>query len=137
MANQNNPFGDVAKMMEQFKMPGIDMTSIVEARRKDIEALTEANKAAFESMQALAAKQTTMMTEAMQSMQAAAQSMLSGGMADPTKQAEVMRKGFEKTLADMKDLADMTRKAQSDAMAQITQRAAEQMQSMKAMMKTK
>ena len=45
-----------------------------------------------------------------------------------------MRKGFEKTLADMKDLADMARKTQSDAMAQITQRAAEQMQGMKKLM---
>jgi phasin family protein len=137
MANPANPFADVAKMMEQLKVPGVDMSAIVEARRKDIEALTEANKAAFESMQALAAKQTTMMTEAMQSLQTAAQGMLSGGLSDPTKQTEIMRKGFEKTLSDMKDLADMARKAQSDAMAQITKRAAEQMQDVKKLMQPK
>jgi phasin family protein len=137
MANQINPFGDVAKMMEQFKMPGIDMSAIVEARRKDIEALTQANKAAFESMQALATKQTTMMTEAMQGLQTAAQSLLSGGLSDPAKQTEFMRKGFEKTLADMKDLAEMTQKAQADAIAQITQRAAEQLQSVKKLMQPK
>jgi len=137
MANPTNPFGDVTKMMEQFKMPGIDMSAIVEARRKDIEALTDANKAAFESMQALAAKQTAMMTEAMQSLQSAAQGMLSGGLSDPAKQTEVMRKGFEKTLADMKDLAEMAQRAQTDAVAQITQRAAEQMQGLKKLMQPK
>lgn len=126
MANQTNPFGDVTKMMEQFKMPGVDMSAIVEARRKDIEALTEANQAVLASMQALAAKQTAMMTEAMQGMQAAAQGMLSGGLPDPAKQGEVMRQAFEKTLADMKELADMARQAQTEALSHITQRAAKQ-----------
>ena len=59
-------------MIEQFKMPGVDMTAIVESRRKDIEALVEANKAAYESMQALARKQTEMLTQTMQGMQEAA-----------------------------------------------------------------
>jgi phasin family protein len=123
--NQVNPFGDVTKMMEQFKLPGVDMTAIVEARRKDIEALTEANKAAFESIQALAAKQTAMMTEAMQGMQVAAQRML-GGVSDPVKQTEVMRKGFEKTLADMKGLADMVQHAQSEVLAHLAPRPTKQ-----------
>jgi len=56
MATEINPFGDVKKMIEQFKMPGVDMTAIVDARRKDIEALVAANAAAFEAMQALARK---------------------------------------------------------------------------------
>ncbi len=138
MSNQTHPFGDVTKMMEQFKMPGIDMAAIVEARRKDIAALTEANKAAFDSMQALAKKQSEMMTEAMQGMQAAAKSMLGGtDKPDAGKQTEVVRQGFEKALADMKELADMARHAQSDAMAHLTQRATQQMQDMKKLMQPK
>lgn len=118
MANQANPFGDVKQMMEKFKVPGIDMSAIVEARRQDIEALTEANKAVFDAMQALAAKQTAMMTEAMQG-------MLGGsGISDPVKQSALMRETFETALADMKDLADTVRQAQAEAMAQIGQRAA-------------
>lgn len=136
MANQTNPFGDVTKMMEQFKMPGIDMTAIVQAQRKGIESLVEANKAAFESMQALAKRQTEMMTEAMQDMQNAAKNGV-GGMTDPTKQAELVRKGFEKTLAGMKELAEMARQAQSDAVARITQSATEGVQNIKAMAKSK
>jgi phasin family protein len=136
MANQTNPFGDVTKMMEQFKMPGIDMAAIVQAQRKGIESLVEANKAAFESMQALAKRQTEMMTEAMQDMQSAAKNGV-GGMTDPTKQAELVRKGFEKTLAGMKELAEMARQAQSDAVARITQSATEGVQNIKAMAKSK
>ena len=29
-----NPFGNMATMLEQFRMPGVDMTSMVEAQRK-------------------------------------------------------------------------------------------------------
>jgi phasin family protein len=136
MADQTLPFGDVTKMMAQFKLPGIDMAAIVEARRKDIEALVEANKSALESMQALAKKQTEMMSAAMQGMRDTATSS-AGGVADPTKQAELILKGFEKTLAGMKELAEMARHAQSEAMAYITQHATRQMQDVKALMQPK
>ena len=136
MTNQTNPFGDVTKMMEQFKMPGIDMTAIVQAQRKGIESLVEANTAAVQSMQALAKRQTEMMTEAMQDMQHAAKNGI-GGMTDPTKQAELVRKGFEKTLAGMKELAEMARQAQSDAVARITKGASDGAQNIKAMAKSK
>ena len=35
------PFMDISKLMEQFKIPGVDLGAVVEARRKDIEALTQ------------------------------------------------------------------------------------------------
>ena len=135
MTNQTQPFGDVTAMMNQFKMPGIDMAAIVETQRKDIESLMAANAATFESMQALGRKQTEIMNEAMQAMQDSAKSLAGGGMADVGKQGEVVRKGFEKTLANMKELADIARHAQSDAMTRITQRAAHQMKDMKALVK--
>jgi phasin family protein len=134
--NPTNPFGDVTKMMEQFKMPGIDMTAIMQAQRKGIESLVEANQAVFASMQALAKRQTEMMTEAMQDMQHAVKNGV-GGITDPTKQVELVRKGFEKTLAGMKELAEMARQAQSDAMARMMQSAADGMQNVKALAKSK
>ncbi len=135
MAKDSNPFGDVTTMIEQFKLPGVDMSAMVEARRKDIEALVEANKAAYESMQALAKKQTDMLTQAMQGIQEAVKGAGSGGaMADPVKQAELARKACQKALGDMKDMADMARKSQSDVMASITQRATQNMQDIKKMM---
>ena len=138
MTNQSQPFGDVTAMMAQFKMPGIDMAAVVEARRKDIQALVEANAATFESMQAIANKQTEMLSQAMQGMQDAAKSAEgASGPADMGKQGEVIRKGFEKTLANMKELADMAQNAQSEAMARITQRATHQMQEIKAMVTPK
>lgn len=138
MTKQTQPFGDVTAMMAQFKMPGIDMAAIVEARRQDIQALVDANTASFEAMQAMASKQTEMLSQAMQGMQDAAKSFVgAGGPADVGKQGEVIRKGFEKTLANMKELADMAQHAQSEAMARITQRATHQMQEIKAIVTPK
>lgn len=135
MATEANPFGDLTKMIEQFKVPGVDMSAIVEARRKDIEALVEANQAAYASMQALARKQTEMLTQAMQSIQDAAKGVAGGvGLGDPAKQAELARNAYQKALADMRDLAEIARKSQADAMARITARGTEQMQEIRKMM---
>ncbi|SAL50547.1 phasin family protein [Caballeronia humi] len=130
MADQTNPFGDLTKMLEQFKVPGVDMSAIVESRRKDIEAIVEANKTAYESMQAVARKQQEMLARAMQDIQAAATS----GISDPAKQSEVARNAYVKAIDDMKDLAEIARKSQADAMASITQRANEHMEEIKKML---
>jgi phasin family protein len=136
MATDFNPFGDVTKMFEQFKVPGVDMSAMVETRRKDVEALIEANKAALESMQAIANKQAEMMTEAMQSLQQAVQAP-GGAKVDPARQTEVARKVFETTLSDMKELAEMARKSQVDAIALVAQRATEHVQEIQKLMQPK
>lgn len=136
MATDSNPFGDVMKTFEQLKMPGVDMASILEARRKDVEALVEANKAAYESMQAMARKQTEMMTQALQAMQEAGKGAFSGN-ANPAAQTAVVRTAFEKTVADMKELAEMARRSQADAMANITSRANEHVAEIKKLMQPK
>lgn len=137
-----NPFGDLSKTFEQFKMPGVDMSAFVDARRKDVEALVEANKVAYEAMQALAKTQTDMLTQAMQGMQAAASGALAGGAkggpgADIGKQTEAAQQAWQKMLADMKGLADLAQKTQADAMASLTERANAGMTAMKDLAKPK
>ena len=111
------------------------MSAIIEARRKDIEALVEANKAAYEGMQALVRKKTETLTQAMQGIQEAASGSAGGlGLADPAKQAELARNAYTKALADMRDLVEIARKSQTDAMASITKRANEHLQEIRQMM---
>jgi phasin family protein len=137
MANLTpNPFGDMTKMLEKFKVPGIDMTAIIEARRKDIEALADSNKAAVQAMQDMGRKQAEMLTAAMHEIQATTQSLASS-VGDPAKQTEIVKKAYAKAVADAKDLAEMARKAQTDSMASITERANEHMAEIKKMMTPK
>lgn len=132
----SNPFGDLTTMLEQFKVPGVDMTSLIDARRKDVEALVEANKAAYEAMLALARTQTEMLTQAMQVTQGSAKGLTSGklGVPDAAKQAEGARDAWEKMLADMKSLAEMAHKSQADAVASLAGRAKENMEEVQQML---
>ncbi|SAK77710.1 TIGR01841 family phasin [Caballeronia ptereochthonis] len=133
MAESTNPFGDLTQMLEQFKVPGVDMSALVESRKKDIEAIVEANKTAYDSMQQLARKQNEMLTRAMQDIQEAAKA----GFSDPARQSEVARTACLKALDDIKDLAEIARKSQADAMASITQRANEHMEEIKTLLQRK
>ena len=129
--NEGNPFADFTKLFEQFKVPGIDMSAVVEV-----------NKSAYEAMQTMAKKQAEMLQQTLQGLQQAASSAAANaaagkGMGDPAKQAEMARAACEKALADMKELAEIARKSQADALAIITQRASQQMQEMQKMMQPK
>lgn len=132
-----NPFGDLTKMLEQVKVPGVDMGAIIESRRKDMEALMATNKATFEAMQQIAAKQAEIFAQAMQSIQDGAKTLAQGGAAvpDPARHAELARQAYEKAVGDMGALADMARKAQADAMAGITERARQSLQEFMALAK--
>jgi len=45
MANPEMPFMDINQLLQQFKVPGVDVSAIMEARRKDIEALGDRQSA--------------------------------------------------------------------------------------------
>ena len=74
----NFAFPDINKLMEQFKVPGLDHGKIVEAQKKDIEALTQANQVAYAGMQELAGRQAEILREAMAEWQAAMSRLGSG-----------------------------------------------------------
>jgi hypothetical protein len=128
-----NPFCDLTKTMEQFKVPGVDMSAFVAARREDVDALTAANKAAYEALQDLGRTQTEMLTHAMKGMQESAEGMVREGIkgADPTKQAEAARVAWQKMLADIKELAELARKSQAQALAGLTETATESTKALK------
>jgi phasin family protein len=134
-----NPFGDLTAVLEQFKIPGVDMSSFVEARRKDVQALVDANKAAYEAMQALAHTQADMLTQAMQGVQESAKGLSAGKVVvpDAAKQAEAGRDAWQKMLADMKTLTEMAHKSQVDAVASLTARAKENMDEFQKMLHPK
>ncbi len=127
------PFHNLTKTLEEFKVPGVDVSAFVNARRDDVEALTTANKAAYEALQDLGRTQAAMLTRTMKDMQASADGMLREGIkgADPTKQAEAARVAWQKMLADIKELAELARKSQTQAMAGLTETATESTKAIK------
>ncbi len=143
-----NPFADfdysqfdIQKMMSDFKVPGVDMQAMMEAQRKNIEALTAANRVAFEGMQAIAKRQTEILAQAMAEVSNVAQQLTSSGATNPqemsTKQSELVKQTFEKALANMRELAEMVNKANTEAFEVINKRFTESLEELKSMMITK
>jgi phasin family protein len=134
MSSPINPFADLQTLMTQFSIPGVDLAAVVEARRKDIDALVAANQAALEAAQALARKQTEMLTQAMKDIQQATRDAAAG---DPAKQSANARKAIDKALADMRELAQMAQDSQKEALAHLTERANANLQEIRGLMQVK
>ena len=104
------PVFDFTKLMSQFRLPGVDFASLVDRERKNIEALAKANGIAFEGWQRLVRRQAEMLQETMKKVVAYA------GKEDATKKrADLAKEGFEKALANMRELAEITTQSQKEA----------------------
>jgi phasin family protein len=126
---------DITKIFEQFKLPGVDVSALMEARRKDIEALTEVNKIALQSSQTMAQKQVEILQKTMQEL---TQTMSAGKpMENAAKQGEVVQHAMEKAFTYMRELAELTVKAQTEALAVINKRTQENIQELTSLVQSK
>jgi phasin family protein len=119
------PFFDFTQLLQPFKLPGVDFAALVERERKNIEALAEANRIAFEGWQALVRRQTEILQESMK--QAVADAQQEDAM---KKRADLARKAFERALADMRELAEIAAKSQKEAFEVMRKRFEENVTSM-------
>lgn len=121
--NQLQPLLDIQKIIAQFKIPGVDVAKIAESQQKDIAAVVEANKRAYEGFRALAERQSEMLKEAMTEWQAVMKEMSAKDPAETAaKQADFAKRAFEKALANMRELAEMAAKSQTEAWDVVHQR---------------
>ena len=104
------PVFDFTKLMSRFQLPGVDFTALVDLERKNIEALVKANRIAFEGWQRLVRRQAEMLQETMQKVVADASQEDA-----KKKRADLAKEGFEKALANMRELAEITTQSQKEA----------------------
>jgi phasin family protein len=149
--NTTNPFFnfDVTKMMTEFdpskmadeftklagnyKMPTFDVEAVMASQRKNIEALTAANKAAAEGMQKVSSRQAQILQETLD--EATKTFADFGKNSNPsdaaTKQAELFKVAFEKALGNMSELADMVTKSSTEATTLVNERITESLEEIK------
>ena len=107
------PLGDLMNLVKKFKVPGIDIAAIVEAQRKDMEALAEANRQAYEGIKALAKRRNEILKESLVEWQEAMKD--AGGKEALAKGAAKAKKGVQQAIANFKELADMEAQSRSKA----------------------
>jgi phasin family protein len=127
-----NPF-DVTRYLNGFKIPGVDMQSLMDSQRKNIEALTEANKLALEGMQTVFKRQVEILREAMEESANVAKELTAVGSAQDKimRQTEVTKAAFERALQNSRELSDMMRKSNVEAFELLNKRFGEVMNEMK------
>ncbi|MGF6720993.1 phasin family protein [Paraburkholderia sp. GAS41] len=132
-SNPSNIFGEYTKLITQFKLPGVDIAGILESRRKDIEALAEANMTALAGVQQLGQKQVEIARSTMVELQGLVTRLRSPGSESVASTGEGVQKALQKAFVDMQELADAAYRAQTDSIAVVTKRFAEHVEELKAL----
>ena len=127
---------DVMKMFAEFRLPHFaDLESLAQAQRRNLEALSAANRVALEGAQAVARRHMEIVQSAMTEMTEAMRSM--SGTESPqdraARQAELLKSGYERAVANMKEVADLIQKSNAEALALLNKRFAEAMEEIKHM----
>ena len=114
----------VAKAIKQFNLPGVDVESLVASQKKNVEAVTSANQAAFQGLQAVAKRQAEILQEVMKEASTAVASLSKAGSPPDivAKSTELAKGAFEHALANMKQLAELVTKASEEVTKTINTR---------------
>jgi phasin family protein len=125
----------ISKALTQYQMPGVDAGALLDSQRKNVEALTTANKQALEGVQSVLSRQGEMLREAMEEAQTVIKDLSASGSAGEaaSKQGELLKTAFEKAVTNMRELAEMTAKSNTAAFDTINQRVSESMQEVKSL----
>ena|SRR5689334_21907951 len=123
-ARRDIPVLNIEKLLERFRLPGVDLPALMEAQRKNVQALQEANQKAYSGALALAKRQTEILEETMSEWQSAAKELTAKGSLEnaASKQAEFARKAIAHAIDNMRELAEMAVQSQADAYAVIGKR---------------
>jgi len=116
-----------------YQLPNVDTRAVIEAQKKNVDALVAANKAAIAGTQELLRQQGEMLQQAMADATEAARSL--SGMTSPQdlakKQMDLVQAAFEKALSNSTELSELVRKNQDEVAKLMTQRVTESLQEIK------
>jgi phasin family protein len=126
--------GDMSKWFDGMKMPGFDPSSMMDAQKKNMEALMAANQAAAAGYQDFFKKQMAIFEETMQAAQEQLGHMGDGMSPDgAAKQAEVYKVAMDKALANMTELAEAIKKSNEEVFAIMSARVKESIEELQAL----
>jgi len=125
---------DFRRMMAEWRIPSIDLEAMAQSQRKTIAAFTQANQMAMEGTQAWMRRNLELARESMDELQA-----MIGDMTKPSssledrfaRQAEFSKKAIEKGFANIRELAEIVTKTNSEALGVIGKRVTESLEEVK------
>jgi len=131
-----NPFTDFdfTKIAGEFKIPAVNVETMVETGRKNFAAMTTVGTAAVESMKTIAQRQGDMVRAAMEDFSKHGSDVLSAATVEEkaAKQIDFAKKSYEAAIANTKELTDLYTKGQTEAFETLNARIAELTEEVKA-----
>ncbi len=135
MAKQRSPYDltDFSKLFSEFQIPGVDWQELMASQQRNVAALTRANQVLLEGAQAVMQREVEILQKAMAEVMAASQELMQEG--DPQAQArrrfEIAQTSFEAALNNMRELAELAARSNTEALDVINKRALESFEEIK------
>lgn len=135
-ANGNaKPSYDPSAAFAAFAMPTFDVDALVASQRRNVEALTEANKLATDGAQVFANRQAEILKNVVDAYADAMRGLMTFN--DPqtsvAKQAEFAKASFETSNANLRELTEIATKAQAKSFDVINKRVVESLNEFQAL----
>ena len=137
MAQARGAAEDFTKMFADMKLPAMpDMESLMTAHRRNMEALSAANRIALEGAQTVARRHMEIMQQTMAELTDTMRTL--AGMETPqakaAKQAEMLKLAYERAVANTKELSDLIQRSNGDAIGLLNRRFTEAMDEVRTLM---
>jgi phasin family protein len=116
---------DLVKLLERFRLPGVDADALAEWQRKDLDALAEANRQAYAGIKALAERRDEILRDTLVQWQEALKNAV--GNDALAKQAEAAKRGLQQAIDHVRELAEMEAQSRNNAWQVVRDRTQENM----------
>ena len=128
-------FEDIKKLIEKFQLPSVDIDALIDWQRRDMEALTEANRQASEGLKALVERRNEILRETLAEWQAAVKDATSAEAI--SKRAEAAKQGVQKAMANFRELSEMEAQSRNNAWKIVQERMQENMVTLQKLLQPK
>jgi phasin family protein len=128
---------DFSRMFADMKMPAMpDMETVLTAHRRNMETLSAANRIALEGAQAVAKRHMEIMQQTMAELSETMRALAAPSeapQAKAAKQAELLKRAYERAVANTRELGDLIQRSNGEALELLNKRFVEAMDEVKAL----
>jgi len=115
MPNSKNNFtdfftqNDFSKFFEGYNASPIDMKSFLETQRKNLQAVSQAQQSTLEGIQAIAQRQTELLSKLVEDNSSIAKQALSEGTPEEkiAQNADIFKSTYERNINTLQEMSDM------------------------------
>ena len=127
-----NSFAKLFPVPGFTKLPGFDVTTVLDIQRRNVEALTAANQTIAQGLQTVVRRQGEIARQSAKQFQDLLSVKPTSVEETLVKQIDVAKTSYEKTVADARELSDLVAKVGSEAVDILSRRVVASLDEVKA-----